>query len=75
MVTRILDYRKTKPIKTLSDIPSLGSPPASLLGMITFHGSVFRIRAEGKVGECVSVAEAVVGLQNGSSQILYWREY
>ena len=60
---------------SLADIPSLGAPSPALLEMITFQGSVFRIHAEGKVGECVSVVEAVVRLMDGSSQILYWREY
>ena len=75
VVSRILEYRKTRPIMSLADIPSLGAPSPALLEMITFQGSVFRIHAEGKVGECVSVVEAVVRLMDGSSQILYWREY
>jgi len=79
MVTRILDFRKTKPVKYPADLQGLGTFPPALYDVVNYgktsDGSVFRIRAEGRVSECVSVAEAVVRLQNGSSQILYWREY
>jgi general secretion pathway protein K len=75
MVTTILETRKKKPIKTLADIEGLKSPPPSLTSYLTFAGSVFRIHAEGKVGETVSVVEAVVHVGNNTSTILYWREY
>jgi general secretion pathway protein K len=75
MAATIVESRKTKPIKSLGDIDGLHSPPPSLLELITFKGSVYRIHAEGKVGESVSVVEAVVRVAGSSSQILYWREY
>jgi general secretion pathway protein K len=75
MVSRIVEYRKTTPIKALSQIEGLRSPPPSLLAMLNFRGSVFRIRSEGKVGESRSVVEAVVRISGTNSQILYWREY
>jgi general secretion pathway protein K len=73
--SNIVNYRKTKALQTLADLPGLKSPSPSLLAMICFQGSVYRIHAEGKVGESVSVAEAVVRVSGSSSEILYWREY
>lgn len=75
MASSIVDYRKNKAIKTLADIEGLKSPSPALLEAINFRGSVYRIHAEGKVGESVSVAEAVVRVSGSSSEILYWREY
>ena len=75
MVSRILEFRKTKPIKSLADIEGLRSPPPSLLAMVNFRGSVYRIHSEAKVGDSKSVVEAVVRISGPSSQILYWREY
>jgi general secretion pathway protein K len=74
MVNDIVDYRKSKAIKTLSQeglpatLPNFGQ-------VLTCRGSVYRIHAEGKVGESVSVAEAVVRVSGSGSEILYWREY
>ena len=75
LVDRILEYRKTTPIKTLNDVPGLGTL-VGLTGNVSFMGSIYRIHAEGKVGESVSVAEAVVtNAVNPKPTILYWREY
>jgi len=75
LVSRIMEYRKTKPIKTLADIEGLKSPPPSLLAMLNFCGTVYRIHSEGKVGDSKSVVEAVVRITGAASQVLYWREY
>lgn len=80
LVNRILDTRKTTPIKNQADFLRIAGmdvlSPASLAN-ITYGGSVYRIHAEGRVGESVSVAEAVVRMASGQSPplILYWREY
>ena len=77
LVERILEFRKTRPIKGLMDlnsIPGLDSITTSFVDKITYSGSVYRIHAEGKVGESVSVAEAVVRMGTRPA-ILYWREY
>ena len=79
LVNRILDHRKTTPIKTLADfngIAGVDTVSTGLVDKITFGGSVYRIHAEGRVGESVSVAEAVVRSAGLSKPvILYWREY
>jgi hypothetical protein len=72
-VNQILDLRKTKPIKTLNDVEL----PQNFQGVLNCgrpsEGLVFRIHAEGKVGESVSVVELVY--RTLDKQILYWREY
>lgn len=78
LVERILDYRKTKVIKTLADIPGMDTFVMSLQGKVGFRGAVYRVRSEGRVGESVSVAEAVVRVGEGfgaQPAVLYWREY
>jgi len=76
LVDEILEYRKSKPIKNLADIAGLGNLAQSLQGYVVCKGTIYRIRAEGKVGESVSVAEAVVtDVDNLKPTVLYWREY
>jgi general secretion pathway protein K len=72
-VSQILDYRKTKPIKTLNDVELSPSFQGVLNCGNAAGGMVFRIHAEGKVGESISVVEAVY--RTTDSKILYWREY
>lgn len=75
LVDQILELRKTTPLKTLNDIPELGKL-VQLEGNVVFSGSIYRIHAEGKVGESVGVAEAVVtNVEDLKPLILYWREY
>jgi len=82
LVDRILEFRKTTPIKgpgDVSQISGLDTVLPYISTKITYGGNVYRIHAEGRVGETVSVAEAVVrmgsGLTPGTPPILYWREY
>lgn len=79
LVQRILDFRKTRPIKGMADFNSIAgidSVLPSFADKITFGGSVYRIRSEGKVGESVAVAEAVVRTSGSATPaVLYWREY
>jgi general secretion pathway protein K len=75
MASGIIEYRKTKAIKSLAQIEGLRSAPPSLLAALTFRGSVYRIRSEGKFGDSISVVEAVVRVSGSTSTILYWREY
>ncbi|GFO62972.1 type II secretion system minor pseudopilin GspK [Geomonas paludis] len=76
-VSQILEYRKTKVIKSSADV--FGSSPLAIAlspPWVGFKGSIYRIRSEGKVGECISVVEAVVtNVENAPPTILYWREY
>jgi general secretion pathway protein K len=78
LVDRILEYRKTKPIKNLlelNSIPGVDAISTGFVDKITFSGSVYRIRAEGRVKDSVSAAEAVVRLGFGKPAVIYWREY
>ncbi|HBA88637.1 MAG TPA: general secretion pathway protein GspK [Geobacter sp.] len=80
LVQRIIDYRKTRPIKSIGDLNAItGMDTISPLisTKIGYLGNVYRIRAEGKVGESISVAEAVVRMAGGTAApvVLYWREY
>lgn len=75
LVDRILEYRKTKVIEKLANITGLEAL-MQLQGKVNFQGSVYRIHAEGKVGESVSVAEAVVSIAGTiKPTVHYWREY
>ncbi|HJV33924.1 type II secretion system minor pseudopilin GspK [Geomonas sp.] len=75
LVERILDYRKTKPITALADIPGIGTLAQSLQLYVTFQGTVYRIHSEARAGDSVSVTEAVVTGIESTPKILYWREY
>ena len=80
LIDRILDYRKTRPIKGMADFNSIAGIDAvsgAFADKITFIGTVYRIRSEGKVGESVAVTEAVVRTLGGTATpaVLYWREY
>jgi len=76
LVERILDARKTKPIQNLSEIAGLDTLVQSLQLKVVYKGTIYRIHAEGKVGDSVSVAEAVVtNVDALKPTVLYWREY
>lgn len=76
LVERILEHRKTKPIKSLAEVDGMDTLAQSLALKVTYKGTIFRIRAEGKVGDSVSIAEAVVtDVEKKEPTVLYWREY
>jgi general secretion pathway protein K len=76
LVDGILEYRKTHNIKNLSEVPGLGTLASALAVKVVCKGTVYRIHAEGKVGDSVSVAEAVVtNIDGPQPTVLYWREY
>jgi general secretion pathway protein K len=72
-VDRILDSRKARPIKSLADFDIA----PDIQSRLSCQGSIYRIHAEGKVGECIAVAEAVIDMSQNvtSPKVLYWREY
>lgn len=75
-VEKILEYRKTKVIKNLSDVFANDPLGSALQSKVVCKGSVYRIRAEGKVGESISIAEAVVtNIDLPKPTVLYWREF
>lgn len=76
LVDTILEYRKTHVIKTLADLSELGPLVQALQLNVTCQGTIYRIHAEGKVGDSISVAEAVVSnTDQAKPTVLYWREY
>jgi general secretion pathway protein K len=76
LAEKVIDYRKTNPFKTVSDLGNVpgmtGSMVLSLQGFTAVKGTVFRIHSEAKVNETTRIVEAVV---NTGGQFLYWREY
>jgi len=79
LANNIIDYRKTTPIKDLKELNSItgiNSVSSEFVDKITFAGSVYRIHAEGKVGESIAVTEAVVRVSGTARPLpIYWREY
>jgi general secretion pathway protein K len=79
LVKRVLESRKTTPIKSLMDfnaIAGINEISTGFVDKITYGGTVYRIHAEGRVGESVAVTEAVLRVAGlGLPTILYWREY
>ncbi|MBU5614268.1 type II secretion system minor pseudopilin GspK [Geomonas azotofigens] len=72
-VDSILDTRKARPIKSLAEFDI--APDVQI--RLNCQGSIYRIHAEGKVGESIAVAEAVIDLTQSITgpKVLYWREY
>jgi len=80
LADQILEYRKSKPIQSLTAVSGMESIGMDLQSFrANCKGTTYRIRSEGKVGESVSVAEAVVTNVDPQKQsnptVLYWREY
>jgi general secretion pathway protein K len=74
---RILDYRKTTPIKStaeVSKIPGLETIGIGLQGKITVKGSVYRIFSVATVNGTTRIVEALVRTDGSQPAILYWRE-
>jgi len=77
-VDTFLNYRKTTPIKATGELENFfGSAIAiPLYTNTTVLGNVYRIVAQGKVGETTRTIEAIVRpLVQPPTNILYWREY
>jgi general secretion pathway protein K len=76
LAENVIDYRKTNPFKTVSDLGNvpgiMGSMVLSLQGFTSVKGTVFRIHSEARVNETTRIVEAVV---KTGGQFLYWREY
>jgi general secretion pathway protein K len=83
LAQRIIDYRKTTPLKSATDlgnsVPGMGTlssdlakAPARIMQQPE-KGTVFRLTSRAQVNETVRVIEAVVRV--GGQQPLYWREY
>jgi general secretion pathway protein K len=82
LAQRIIDYRKTTPLKDAIDLgrnvsgmqtlaQQLATQPARILQK--GKGKVFRLTSRAQVNETTRVIEAVVRI--GDQQPMYWREY
>jgi general secretion pathway protein K len=74
---RILEYRKTKPIKStaeISRIPGLETIGIGLQGKICVKGTVYRILSRATVNDTIRIVEALVRIDGLKPAILYWRE-
>lgn len=78
MAGRVVEYRRKSPFRNpaeLAQVPGFEVIATSLLTRITIRGSVYRLRAEGRVNDISRVIEAVVRLGGNRTETLYWREY
>jgi general secretion pathway protein K len=78
MSKRVVEYRRGSPFRNpaeLARVPGFELIATSLLTRITTKGSVYRLRAEGRVNDISRVVEAVVRVGGGRTETLYWREY
>lgn len=76
LVRRVIEYRKTTPVKNTADIsriPGMETIGTALQGRIRVSGNIFRIVSRAKVNAVTRTIEAVVRI-DGSPAILYWRE-
>ena len=74
---RIIDYRKTTPIKStaeVSKISGLETIGIGLQGKISVKGSVYRIFSRGTVNGTIRIVEALVRTDGLQPAVLYWRE-
>jgi general secretion pathway protein K len=77
LAKRIVEYRKTKPIKIpaeVTGIPGLETIGQSLIGKIVVKGKIYRIYSRAQVNETIRIVEAVVRIDGQQSSVLYWRE-
>jgi general secretion pathway protein K len=73
LARRVLEYRKTTPIKSgeITRIPGLEGIGIGLQNKVTVKGTTFRILSQARVNETTRSVEAVVTLDG---KVLYWRE-
>lgn len=77
LARRILEYRKTTPIKNkgeITRIPGLEGIGIGLQTKIAVKGSIYRILSHARVNETTRTVEAVVRINGQQSSVLYWRE-
>jgi general secretion pathway protein K len=77
LAKRIVEYRKTTPIKNPADItgiPGLETVGMGLQTKIGVKGNLYRIYSRAQVSETIRIVEAVVRIDGQQSSVLYWRE-
>jgi len=77
LAKRILEYRKTTPIKSPGEITRISGLESIGIGLqtkISVKGSVYRILSHAQVNETTRTVEAVVRINGQQSSVLYWRE-
>jgi general secretion pathway protein K len=75
LVKSVMDYRKTTPFKSQTDLASVAGLETIAQGLTlttTAKGTVYRIRSQATVRETIRIIEAVVQLDG---TVLYWREF
>jgi general secretion pathway protein K len=76
LVKSVLDYRKTTPFKSQTDLASVAGMETTIIPRLTLtttaKGTVYRIRSQATVRETIRIIEAVVQLDG---KVLYWREF
>ncbi|MCM2357235.1 MAG: type II secretion system minor pseudopilin GspK [Geobacteraceae bacterium] len=85
LAERIIDYRKTTPLKTSTELGNKVSGMEALSLALASNnrikqqekGAVFRLISRAEVSETVRIIEAVVRVSSQGSQptVLYWREH
>ena len=74
---RIVEYRRTTPIRNPADIsriPGLETIGIGLQGRIGVKGNIFRIFSRATVNETIRIVEALVKIDGLQPTVLYWRE-
>jgi general secretion pathway protein K len=77
LAKRIVEYRKTTPIKSpakITGIPGLETVGIGLQTKIGVKGTLYRIYSRAQVNETIRIVEAVVRIDGQQSSVLYWRE-
>jgi len=77
LAERLVEYRRTTPIRNPSDItaiPGFETVGIALRNKVTVKGTVFRIQSRAQVNETIRLVEAVVRMTGTQTTILYWRE-
>jgi general secretion pathway protein K len=79
LADRVMEYRKSTPIKSapeLLKVPGFETIATGLITNICTKGAVFRLKSQGEVQGVARTTEAVVRVAGGGAPAyLYWREY
>jgi len=77
MAERVVQYRGNIPFQDVSDIVKVAgfeTAGASLMGLITVKGDVFRVVATAADGGVRKIVESVLEVSGGNPVVIYWKE-
>ncbi|HXW68124.1 MAG TPA: type II secretion system minor pseudopilin GspK [Dissulfurispiraceae bacterium] len=77
MAERLVQYRGNIPFEDVSDIVKVAgfeTVGASLMGLITVKGDVFRVVATAADGGVRKIVESVLEVSGGNPVVIYWKE-